>query len=127
MLRCYVDSSDDWETYLYLVLFVYSTSKHASTGIAPFQVARKLDKRWEVTEIKSPVNGVIKNIDGRVKVVHVNRLQRLIRKIENGFGELRFDDFNESSGDWQTSISNRSGITPHNGNCVPGALFTKKT
>ena len=51
-------------------------------------VARKLDKRWEggweVTEIKGPVNVVIKNTDGRVKVVHVNRLQRRIRRTIDG-------------------------------------------
>ena len=29
---------------------------------------------------------------------------------------LEFDDFDESSEDWQTSISNHSGIAPHNGN-----------
>ena len=33
--------------------------------VAHSGVARKLDKRWEVTEIKGPVNVVVKNTDGR--------------------------------------------------------------
>ena len=38
MLRCYVNKNDDWERYLYLVLFAYRTSKHSSTGVSPFQL-----------------------------------------------------------------------------------------
>jgi len=39
MLRCYVDQKDDWERYLSLVLYVYRTAQHSSTGLyIPFQL-----------------------------------------------------------------------------------------
>jgi len=38
LLRCYVDSEDDWECYLPLVLYVYHTAQHSSTGASPFQL-----------------------------------------------------------------------------------------
>ena len=36
MLRTYVDTQDDWECYLPLVLYAYRTSVHSSTGASPF-------------------------------------------------------------------------------------------
>ena len=36
LLRAYVVTKDDWETYLPLVLFAYRTSKHTSTGYPPY-------------------------------------------------------------------------------------------
>ena len=38
MLRCYTEESYDWEENLPLVLFTYRTTKHATTGISPFQI-----------------------------------------------------------------------------------------
>ena len=38
MLRCYTEKSYDWEEYLPLVLYAYWTTKHATTGIAPYQL-----------------------------------------------------------------------------------------
>ena len=38
MLRCYVEKSHEWETYLPLVLFTYRTTKHSSTGVTPFEI-----------------------------------------------------------------------------------------
>ena len=32
----YVETKDDWETYLPLVLFAYRTASHASTGLSPY-------------------------------------------------------------------------------------------
>ena len=161
MLRCYVEKSHEWETYLPLVLFAYRTTKHSSTGVTPFEimfgrnptemtewckppeeditsyqlhlnrklaeirefvegqlidaqknqkkyydrhadyelmnsrfavgenvwlvnssvrgVVNKLTDRWEggwkVVEVKSIVTVVIRHMDGRIRVVHVNRLQ----------------------------------------------------
>ena len=36
LLRSYVDTQDDWERYLPLVLYAYRTSTHSSTGASPF-------------------------------------------------------------------------------------------
>ena len=38
LLRSFVQSESDWERYLLLVLYAYRTSKHASTGVSPFQL-----------------------------------------------------------------------------------------
>ena len=35
---CYTEKSYDWEENLPLVLFAYRTTKHATTGISPFQI-----------------------------------------------------------------------------------------
>ena len=44
--------------------------------------------RMVVTQIKGPVDVSIKNTDGRVKVVHVNRLQPHVRREGNGIQNL---------------------------------------
>ena len=36
LLRSYVDTQDDWEYYLPLVLYAYRTAVHSSTGASPF-------------------------------------------------------------------------------------------
>ena len=38
LLRCYVNTEEDWETYLPLVLYAYRTAPHSTTGISPFQL-----------------------------------------------------------------------------------------
>ena len=38
MLRCYVEKSHEWEKFFPLVLYAYRTTKHASTGITPFEL-----------------------------------------------------------------------------------------
>ena len=38
MLRCYTEESYDLEENLPLVLLIYRTTKHATTGISPFQI-----------------------------------------------------------------------------------------
>ena len=48
-------------------------------------VSRKLNSKWEggwyIAEIKSPVNMMIKNKEGNIRVVHINRLQsRILRE-----------------------------------------------
>ena len=47
-------------------------------------VSRKLSRKWEggwnIAEIKSPVNMMIKNKEGNMRVVHINQLQlRILR------------------------------------------------
>ena len=61
----------------------------AHSGVA--RKRQKMGRGWEVTEIKGPVNLVVNNTDGRVKVVQVNRLQRHIRRTKDGFGVRRFE------------------------------------
>ena len=96
MLRCYVEKSHEWEKFLPLVLSSFGATKHASTGITPVGdpvwlsipnggVSRKLNNKWEggwyIAEIKSPVNMMIKNKEGNIRVVHINRLQsRILRE-----------------------------------------------
>ena len=36
LLRTYVESQSDWETYLPYVLYAYRTSQHTTTGVSPF-------------------------------------------------------------------------------------------
>ena len=38
MLRAYVQRHNDWEQYLPLVLYVYRTAVHSSTGVTPFEL-----------------------------------------------------------------------------------------
>ena len=38
LLRCYTQQEEDWEQYLPLLLYVYCTAPHSSTGISPFQL-----------------------------------------------------------------------------------------
>ena len=38
LLCSFVHSGPDWERYLPLVLYAYRTSRHASTGVSPFQM-----------------------------------------------------------------------------------------
>ena len=38
LLRCYVESEDDWERYLPLVLYAYRTAQHSLTSASPFQL-----------------------------------------------------------------------------------------
>ena len=52
-------------------------------------VAKKFENRWEggwkVTEVKGPVNVSIQNRDGRIKTVHINRLQPHIRRMDDEY------------------------------------------
>ena len=36
LLRAYVTSQSDWETYLSQVLYAYRTAHHSSTGVSPY-------------------------------------------------------------------------------------------
>ena len=38
LLRTYVDREGDWETHLQLLLFIYRTTKHATTGLSLYEV-----------------------------------------------------------------------------------------
>ena len=38
LLRSYVDREGDWEDHLQLLMFVYRTTKHATTGLSPYEV-----------------------------------------------------------------------------------------
>ena len=38
LLRCYVETEEDWERFLPLVFYVYCTVQHSSTGVSPFQL-----------------------------------------------------------------------------------------
>ena len=39
LLRTYVDTQNDWERYLPLVLYAYRTSIHSATGASPIRMA----------------------------------------------------------------------------------------
>ena len=39
LLRSYVDNKADWEQYLPLVLYIYRTAVHSSTGVSPYRHA----------------------------------------------------------------------------------------
>ena len=45
LLRCYVDTEDDWERYLPLVLYAYRTAQHWCITISTYV--------WEITTISS--------------------------------------------------------------------------
>ena len=38
LLRAYVEREEDWETHLQLLLFIYRTTKHTTTGLSPYEV-----------------------------------------------------------------------------------------
>ena len=38
LLRSYVDKEGDWEEHLQLLLFLYRTTKHATTGLSPYEI-----------------------------------------------------------------------------------------
>ena len=38
LLRCYVSTEEDWESYLPLVLYAYRTVPHSTTGVSPFHL-----------------------------------------------------------------------------------------
>ena len=38
LLRTYVDREEDWDTHLQTLLFIYRTTKHATTGLSPYEV-----------------------------------------------------------------------------------------
>ena len=38
LLRSFVDREEDWEKHLQLLLFIYRTTKHATTGLSPHEV-----------------------------------------------------------------------------------------
>ena len=38
LLRVFTQKSCDWEDHLHLLMFVYRTSKHTSTGLSPYEV-----------------------------------------------------------------------------------------
>ena len=38
LLRTCVEKENDWEWHLQLLLFVYRTTRHASTGLSPYEV-----------------------------------------------------------------------------------------
>lgn len=41
LLRCYVDTEDDWECYLPLVLYAYRTAQHSSTGVSSISAHKR--------------------------------------------------------------------------------------
>jgi len=38
LLRTYVSSQHDWETYLPYVLYAYRTAQHTTAGVSPFSL-----------------------------------------------------------------------------------------
>ena len=38
LLRTYVERENEWEKHLQLILFIYRTTKHASTGLSPYEI-----------------------------------------------------------------------------------------
>ena len=38
LLHCYVETEEDWERFLPLVLYAYCTVQRSSTGVTPFQL-----------------------------------------------------------------------------------------
>ena len=38
LLRTHVEKDSQWEEHLQLLLFMYRTTKHASTGLSPYEV-----------------------------------------------------------------------------------------
>ena len=76
-------------------------------------VSKKFDARWEggwrVSEITGPVNVKIESSDGRIKVVHVNRLQPNIRRQDVGAEDvIRFGKSNSTN---RTLMTRKHAIT----------------
>ena len=38
LLRSFVDKKEDWKKHLQLLLFIYRSTKHATTGLSPYEV-----------------------------------------------------------------------------------------
>jgi len=52
LLRVYVDTQEEWERYLPLVLFAYRTAVHASTGVSPFTLM--FGRPPQITDLSIP-------------------------------------------------------------------------
>jgi len=52
LLRVYIDTQEEWERYLPLVLFAYRTAVHASTGVSPFTLM--FTRPPQITDLSIP-------------------------------------------------------------------------
>ena len=52
LLRVYVDTQEEWECYLPLVLFAYRMAVHASTGVSPFTLM--FGRPPQITDLSIP-------------------------------------------------------------------------
>ena len=53
LLRAYVETQEDWERFLPLVLYAYRTAVHSSTGVSPFELM--FGRQPQHTNIATPV------------------------------------------------------------------------
>ena len=83
----YYDAHTSWRNSLRFTVgdSVWLSLPHS--GVSK-KLSRQMGGRMVVTQIKGPVDVLIKNTDGRVKVVNVNRLQPHVRREGNGIQNL---------------------------------------
>jgi len=135
LLRGLVDREGDWKEHLQILSYLYRTTKHATTGLSPYEVLFGLNQpplniptadtllHRDPTMYSSqlPLNVRIQR-NNKIHIVHVNRLRPLLRPdlgnehCESGeqwsppLFEYHCNDHPEPAPQWESPAAPQSGL-----------------